>query len=198
MAPMMAMPAEMIAKTIGAAEGKEMESVGYRRRSRIIRRHAGAAQSQRRNCCAGLAGVLEVAKENAAAAGVADRYRTLPGSAFDVDYGAGYDVMLLTNFLHHFDVPTNEKLLRKVYAALAPGGQAVALEFVPNEDRISPPIAAKFSMIMLANTVRRTMPYTYFPISENVSERGIQSRACCIRRRLGSRLLWRRRGVRNT
>ncbi len=84
----------------------------------------------------------------------------------------GYDVILLTNFLHHFDVPTNEKLLRKVYAALAPGGHAVALEFVPNDDRISPPMSAKFSLVMLANTVSGDA-YTFRRISENVCERGI-------------------------
>ena len=52
----------------------------------------------------------------------------------------------------HFDPPTNEKLLRKVHDALADGGRAVTLEFVPNEDRISPPPAAMFSMVMLAST----------------------------------------------
>ena len=35
---------------------------------------------------------------------------------------------------------------------MAPGGRAVTFEFVPNEDRVSPPIPAKFSMIMLATT----------------------------------------------
>ena len=50
--------------------------------------------------------VLEVAKANARKAGVGDRYQTLPGSAFDVDYGGPYDIVLLTNFLHHFDPPT--------------------------------------------------------------------------------------------
>jgi len=34
---------------------------------------------------------------------------------------------------------TNESLLRKVHAALKPGGVAITLEFVPNEDRVSPP-----------------------------------------------------------
>jgi hypothetical protein len=81
-----------------------------------------------------------------------DRYHTRPGSAFDVDYGTGYDVVLLTNFLHHFDVPTCESLLRKVHASLAEGGRAVTLEFVPNEDRVSPPQAAAFSMMMLGST----------------------------------------------
>lgn len=97
-------------------------------------------------------GVLEVAKENAEKAGVAERYKTIPGSAFDVEYGSGYDLVLLTNFLHHFDPPTCETLLRKVHAALADGGRAVTLEFVPNEDRVTPPDAAGFSMMMLIGT----------------------------------------------
>ncbi|MFY9610688.1 MAG: class I SAM-dependent methyltransferase [Blastocatellia bacterium] len=96
--------------------------------------------------------VLELSKENAKAAGVVDRHSTIAGSAFEVDYGTGYDVVLLTNFLHHFDPPTNEKLLRKVHAALAEGGRAVTLEFVPNEDRISPPGVAGFGLTMLAGT----------------------------------------------
>jgi len=98
------------------------------------------------------ANVLELSKENAKTAGVADRHSTIAGSAFDVDYGTGYDVVLLTNFLHHFDPPTNEKLLRKVHAALAEGGRAVTLEFVPNDDRVSPPGVAGFSLTMLAGT----------------------------------------------
>lgn len=98
------------------------------------------------------AAVLEVARANAQKAGVADRFHLLPGSAFDVDYGGPYDVALLTNFLHHFDAPTCVGLLRKVHAALKPGGRAVTLEFVPNEDRISPPVPAAFSLTMLAST----------------------------------------------
>ncbi|MEO8368923.1 MAG: class I SAM-dependent methyltransferase [Candidatus Solibacter sp.] len=97
--------------------------------------------------------VLEVAYLNAQKAGVADRYQRLAGSAFDVDYGGPYDAALLTNFLHHFDVPTNVTLLRKVRAALKPGGISATLEFVPNEDRISPPMAAGFSLTMLTSTV---------------------------------------------
>jgi len=96
--------------------------------------------------------VLEVARSNAAKSGVLDRYETLPGSAFEVDYGGPYNIILLTNFLHHFDQPTCVALLRKVHAALKPGGRVAALEFVPNEDRVSPPMAAGFSLTMLAST----------------------------------------------
>ncbi len=96
--------------------------------------------------------VLAVAKENADKSGVAARFSLLPGSAFEVNYGTGYDAILITNFLHHFDVPTCESFLRKVHAALAPGGHAVTLEFVPNDDRVSPPMPASFSLTMLAGT----------------------------------------------
>jgi 2-polyprenyl-3-methyl-5-hydroxy-6-metoxy-1,4-benzoquinol methylase/predicted transcriptional regulator len=96
--------------------------------------------------------VLEVAENNAQAAGVAARYHTLPGNAFEVEFGKGYDLALLTGFLHHFDPATIEKLLRKIYAALKPSGKVATVEFVPNEDRVSPPTQAAFSMVMLGST----------------------------------------------
>jgi cyclopropane fatty-acyl-phospholipid synthase-like methyltransferase len=96
--------------------------------------------------------VLEVAKENARAAGVIDRYQTIAGSAFDADFGSGYDLVLLTNFLHHFDAETCVRFMKKAHAALAENGRAVTLEFVPNEDRVSPKHAALFSMMMLVST----------------------------------------------
>jgi 2-polyprenyl-3-methyl-5-hydroxy-6-metoxy-1,4-benzoquinol methylase len=96
--------------------------------------------------------VLDVAKENAQKAGVSDRYSVRPGSAFDTDLGSGYDYVFITNFLHHFDIPTNEKLLRRFHAALKPGGKAITVEFVPDENRVTPPMAAAFSMVMLINT----------------------------------------------
>jgi 2-polyprenyl-3-methyl-5-hydroxy-6-metoxy-1,4-benzoquinol methylase len=96
--------------------------------------------------------VLEVASRNAQAMGVADRYHLLPGDAFETDFGSGYDLVLVPNFLHHFDPPTCTVFMRKVHAALEPGGRAAIAEFVPNADRVSPPMAAAFSMMMLATT----------------------------------------------
>ena len=98
------------------------------------------------------AGVLEVARENAERFGVADRYTTNPGSAFDVPLGHGYDLVLLPNFLHHFDPPTNVQLLTRLRAAIRPGGTVATVEFVPNDDRVSPPIAAAFALTMLGST----------------------------------------------
>jgi ubiquinone/menaquinone biosynthesis C-methylase UbiE len=96
--------------------------------------------------------VLQVATENAQNFGVADRHHLIPGSAFDAEMGSDYDVVLMTNFLHHFDTDTCTELLKKVNAALAPDGQLMTLEFVPNDDRVSPPPEALFSLVMLAAT----------------------------------------------
>jgi 2-polyprenyl-3-methyl-5-hydroxy-6-metoxy-1,4-benzoquinol methylase len=98
--------------------------------------------------------VLAVATENAARAGVSERHKLLPGSAFDTDWGGPYDIVLLTNFFHHFDMPTCKKLASKTFAALKPGGRAITLEFIPDANRITPPSTATFALTMLATTAR--------------------------------------------
>jgi 2-polyprenyl-3-methyl-5-hydroxy-6-metoxy-1,4-benzoquinol methylase len=118
--------------------------------------------------------VLEVAKQNAVKAGVEDRYETIPGSAFEVEFGSGYDLVLLTNFLHHFDAATNESLMRKVHAALAPGGQAVVVDFVPNEDRVTPDESAAFALTMLATTPSGDA-YTHPELDQMFKNAGFQS-----------------------
>lgn len=96
--------------------------------------------------------VLEVAHRNARLAGVADRYHLLPGSVLDVDLKEGYDVVLVTNLLHHFDEHTCTQILRKIHHCLSDRGQLINLEFLPNEDRVSPHIPATFSLMMLGLT----------------------------------------------
>jgi hypothetical protein len=96
--------------------------------------------------------VLQIAQRNARNAGVEGRYKILPGDAFAVQFGTGFDLVLLTNFLHHFDEQTCIELLKKIHAAMEPQSRLLTLEFVPNEDRVSPPVPAQFSMMMLAGT----------------------------------------------
>ena len=98
------------------------------------------------------ANVLNVAQENAETSGIKDRVHILPGDAFEVEFGRGYDLVLLTNFLHHVDVATCESLLKKVHDCMVEGGRVITLEFIPNEDRVSPPPMGDFGLIMLATT----------------------------------------------
>jgi 2-polyprenyl-3-methyl-5-hydroxy-6-metoxy-1,4-benzoquinol methylase len=117
--------------------------------------------------------VLAVAEEHARQAGVLDRYRTIAGDAFKVDYGSGYDVALITNFLHHFDPETCTTLLKKIAGALKPHGQAVVLDFVPNPDRVSPPMPAAFSLTMLADTVAGDA-YTFVELRDQLERAGFR------------------------
>lgn len=149
MAGFMAPQAELLAKRFGPVHGRILD---------IAAGHGGfglafARQSPDAEITAlDAAPVLEVARENAERAGVASRYRLLPGDAMQAPLGAGYELILLTNILHHYAPPAIVHLLRRVRAALAPDGRALTLEFVPNPDRISPPMAAAFSLTMLAST----------------------------------------------
>jgi SAM-dependent methyltransferase len=96
--------------------------------------------------------VLQIARENAQRMKLTDRFSTIEGSAFEVDFGRDYDLILIPNFLHHFDPPTCVQLLRKCHAALRENGRVALVEFVPNPDRVSPPDAATFSLVMLVST----------------------------------------------
>ena len=96
--------------------------------------------------------VLTVARELAQQAGIASRYRTIAGDAFQQqEFGEGYDLVLLTNFLHHFPCRHANRCC-KIHRSLAPGGRVITLEFVPDENRVTPPPVAEFSLIMLATT----------------------------------------------
>ncbi|MDB6139769.1 MAG: Methyltransferase type 12 [Verrucomicrobiaceae bacterium] len=118
--------------------------------------------------------VLVVAQENAQAAGVAQRFSTLAGDAFTVDLGGDYDVVLLPNFLHHFNGADCTALLRRVHAALRAGGRVVIVEFVPNEDRITPAAAASFSLVMLGTTPEGDA-YTFAEYDQMLSEAGFSN-----------------------
>ncbi len=152
MAPMMHMPAQAIAEAINAKAGKPLKVLDIAAGHGVSGITVAQQNPNAHIVAVDWKNVLPVAHENAQKAGVAARYSTIAGNAFDVDYGNGYDVALITNFLHHFDVATCEKFLKKVHTALKPDGKAVTLEFVPNADRVSPPPAALFSLMMLGTT----------------------------------------------
>jgi 2-polyprenyl-3-methyl-5-hydroxy-6-metoxy-1,4-benzoquinol methylase len=153
MMPLMQMPAEIMATEL--RKGGEAQKVLDIAAGHGIFGIAVAKQNPAAHVyAADWKNVLEVASKNAQGLGVADRYHLLPGSAFETDFGTNYDLVLITNFLHHFDPPTCTGFMRKVHSALKPGGRAAIAELVPNPDRITPPTAAAFSMMMLATTPR--------------------------------------------
>jgi len=151
MKPMMTMPAEYAARVTGPLpDGARVLDIaaGHGMFGIMVGKYNPTCQ------VTGLdwPSVMEYARANAAAMGLDGRYHSIEGSFFEVDLGGPYDAVLIPNFLHHFGRETNVDILRKVRSALTGDGLAVIVEFVPHEDRVSPPVPAPFSLQMLAGT----------------------------------------------
>ncbi len=52
------------------------------------------------------------------------------GDMFEAAWGEGFDIILLFNVLHQFDMDTGIRLLQKAYRSLNPGGQVAVLDQV--------------------------------------------------------------------
>lgn len=173
MAPLMQMPAQLLAGLVGGDPGQPLRVLDVAAGHGLFGITIAARYRQAQVAALDWANVLAVAVENAHRAGVAERYALRPGSAFDVAWGGPYDLVLLTNFLHHFDVPTCEKLAAKAHAALAPGGRAITLDFIPEPDRITPPATASFALVMLATTAHGDA-YTFAELQGIFARAGFQ------------------------
>jgi hypothetical protein len=84
------------------------------------------------------------ARANAESAGVSERFHGIPGDALSVDFGGGYDLALITNFLP--DLGSTEQLLKRIHSALAENGRVALFELMLNEGRVSPPAAVALNL----------------------------------------------------
>ena len=76
----------------------------------------------------------------------------MPGDLLEADFGAGYQAATLGHILHSEGERRSRALLKKVFAALAPGGVVAIAEMVPNEDRTGPAMPLIFAVNMLVHT----------------------------------------------
>jgi SAM-dependent methyltransferase len=71
------------------------------------------------------------AGENLAAFGMGDRVKHLAGDALRDDLGAGeYDLVVISNLVHHFSAEENASLAKRVARALKPGGVYAICDYV--------------------------------------------------------------------
>ena len=71
---------------------------------------------------------LETARQKIVGQPYASRINLLKGDMWQVAWGEGFDMILLFNVLHQYDIETNVKLLQKAKVALKPGGQVAVLD----------------------------------------------------------------------
>ena len=164
MMPMMVMPAQLMAALVNNGSSEKLRILDIAAGHGIFGIEFLKVNPNAEVVALDWPNVLEVAQENARKFGVAKRHHSLPGSAFDVKYGTDFDIVLLTNFLHHFDAKTCVTLLKKIRKSLKPGGRVVTLEFIPDDSRVSPHSAATFSMMMLGSTPKGDA-YTFKELS---------------------------------
>ena len=74
------------------------------------------------------AAALETAKFTITENKLEQRIELAPGDIWEMAWGENYDLILLFNFIHHYEMSTNEKLLSQVFKSLKPGGKVAILD----------------------------------------------------------------------
>lgn len=93
--------------------------------------------------------VVPIAQEQAAAAGLSDRFAFRAGDMTTDDIGSGYDLIMLSNVAHCLGPAVNAALVKKCYGALEPGGRLILKDFLADDDRTGPPFSLLFALRML-------------------------------------------------
>ena len=98
--------------------------------------------------------VLAIARDHIARAGLAARVTTRVGDLRADTFGEGYDLVLLSAICHMLGPDENRDLLRRCYRALSPGGRIAIQDFILEQDKTAPKMAALFSLNMLVGTTQ--------------------------------------------
>jgi 3-hydroxy-5-methyl-1-naphthoate 3-O-methyltransferase len=118
--------------------------------------------------------VLKVTKKVAKRHGVGNRLTGIAGDVLKADFGSKHQIATLGHILHSEGRERSQRLIRKVFKALAPGGTIVIAEFVPNNTRTGPPAPLLFAVNMLVNTTDGDT-YTFAEMSQWLREVGFKN-----------------------
>ncbi len=99
-----------------------------------------------------LATVVPIARRHIDEAGLSGRVTTRIGDLRRDDFGAGFDLALLSSICHMLGPDENRNLLVRVHRALAPGGRVVISDFLLAPDGTAPRQAVLFAINMLVGT----------------------------------------------
>jgi SAM-dependent methyltransferase len=99
-----------------------------------------------------LPGVVEIAAEIIASAGLEGRVKTVAGDYHTVPFPGGNDAVLFFGVLHQENPQAIRDLLGRAYDALAPGGIVYILDMMTDAGRARPKFSALFSINMALTT----------------------------------------------
>lgn len=105
-------------------------------------------------------GVIPITKKHVARFGLDAQFDYVSGDLLEVEFPANQDIATLGHIIHSEGEERSRKLLKKLHAAIKPGGTIAIAEFTPNAERTGPPQALIFAVNMLVNTeVGDTYPF---------------------------------------
>jgi ubiquinone/menaquinone biosynthesis C-methylase UbiE len=97
-------------------------------------------------------GVIPVTQKTVARFGLSERFSFREGDLLEADFGSYHNVATLGHIIHSEGEERSKALLKKTFAALAPGGTIAIAEFLVNADRTGPLNGLTFAINMLVNT----------------------------------------------
>ncbi|MGA2584131.1 MAG: methyltransferase [Tepidisphaeraceae bacterium] len=117
--------------------------------------------------------VIPITRRVAERHGVAGQFNYVGGDILEADLGNGHHVATLGHILHSEGEARSRQLLKRVHAAMAPGGTIVIGEFTPDEGRVGPPVPLIFAVNMLVNTDEGST-FTFKQIASWLKEAGFK------------------------
>jgi ubiquinone/menaquinone biosynthesis C-methylase UbiE len=96
--------------------------------------------------------ILPITRKIAERCGVNDQFTYTEGDVPTVEFGSGHHIALLGHILHSLGMAESRTLIRKTYAALAPGATIVIADFLTNSERTAPAFPLLFAVNMLVHT----------------------------------------------
>jgi len=114
--------------------------------------------------------VDKAARNAIAQRGFAGRVSVVAGDMFAGSLPSGFDVHLISNVLHDWDVPVVKQLLAKSFEALLPGGLLVIHDAHLNGDKSGPLHVAEYSVMLMHSTEGRC--YSVVEMEKLLAEAG--------------------------
>jgi hypothetical protein len=96
--------------------------------------------------------VAEIGWRFISEAEMVDRVRYIPGNAVNVQWPSNQDAILMSYLMSGVPGEDVEKLLRKAFETLAPSGKLMGHDFLGEEDRRGPALAALWQLQHMAFT----------------------------------------------
>lgn len=147
-------PARRLAAALGAAKSRTgLQVLDVACGSGVWGIAIAEADSRTRVTAHDFPHVLETTREFLQRHSVEAQFDFIAGDLKEVDFGESrFDLAVLGNILHTEGEASSRALLRRLARALKPGGRAVIVDMLPNDERTGPAFPLLFALNMLVHS----------------------------------------------